>query len=534
MSETRLHEVTAPDGTVFEVTAPVDATEEEVLAYAKRNMPKEPVAPAQDDKPSLSSGLLGKVNMAARGATPPILGALAGATVGSPAGPKGMTLGAGLGTLAVPLADAGAAAYNYLANRKEGDFLEPMQMPSQSVSNWLNKVYPAPQTTADRVVEGGANALTSAGVQVPAAMAMKGLATSHGGKNLATTMATAPKTQVAVSAPSAAASQYVGEKTESPVLSMLAGVGTAVALQKGMPAKRTLGTGIGDSKEAWRAKSQQAYKSAKDAGVIFKAESMESLQDDLLTAADQAGYFKGLHKQIKPVLKEIKTLGESRRTLEEVDKYRQLLGSAAKNGGPDDRRIASILIEKLDNYVNESNLDDFVPISGDPKKATAALNTARDAYKTTKKVEVIEEIFERARDDAGAFYTQSGLETALRRRFKSLKGNDKLWRQFNKDEQAQITKIIRGDIPQNLLRGLGKFAPKGVVSIGSGAYLGNMMGGPAGSALLMGGGYLADNAATNMGLSKIQFLDEMIRRAESTPTQGVLAPVATRGLLSSQ
>jgi hypothetical protein len=83
-----------------------------------------------------------------------------------------------------------------------------------------------------------------------------------------------------------------------------------------------------------------------------------------------------------------------------------------------------------------------------------------------KKSEIFTDMLEDAKLDATK-YTQSGAENSMAAQLRQLAKNDKRMAMFTSDERDAIRKAAKGDIPQNLLRFFGKFAPTGVITGGA-------------------------------------------------------------------
>ena len=121
---------------------------------------------------------------------------------------------------------------------------------------------------------------------------------------------------------------------------------------------------------------------------------------------------------------------------------RKQYGAAAKSLDADERRLASIAIEKLDDFVE----------AGDSATA-GTLREGRQLWARLRKSEVIERAMERAAD------AQSGLESGLRNEFRALhKGiinGRKDMRGFSAAEKTAIRAVAQGTATTNTLRRLG-------------------------------------------------------------------------------
>jgi hypothetical protein len=259
--------------------------------------------------------------------------------------------------------------------------------------------------------------------------------------------------------------------------------------------------------------AKAAYKRAEDAGVKLSEKSFTGLKDSIVKEIGER-VDPTLHPDTTAALKRITdTTGDI--SLEKLDSLRQIASDAKGAVKPADQALAAKMVETIDEYVDGISAKDVT--RGDASGA-AALKEARSLYTRQKKGEEIAEVFRRAEIKAGANYTQSGLENALRGEFKALALNQKKLRRFNPQERAAIERVAKGGKAENALRFLGKFAPTGIVSAALGGGLGAMVVGPAGAALPLAG--LAGRAAaTRMTLRNARNVDEMVRRGPPSARQ---------------
>ena len=178
-----------------------------------------------------------------------------------------------------------------------------------------------------------------------------------------------------------------------------------------------------------------------------------------------------------------------------MDDLRQIARDAASSTDPADRRVGTIIRNKIDNFIEND-----VPSGGEA--GVEALKKARGYWSRARKGDVIEDLMFDARLDSPGTFTGAGVENAMRREFKRLaKSND--FRLFNKDEQRAILSVVEGGPFSNATRLIGKFAPTGVFSGTLGPVLGSTVGfgaagpvGLAGAAVIPAVGAVGRIAAT--------------------------------------
>lgn len=207
--------------------------------------------------------------------------------------------------------------------------------------------------------------------------------------------------------------------------------------------------------------SHAAYDLADQAGVIVSPQSWNGAVRDIARKVANEGIDPTLHPQAVAALKRFAEVANDPITFKSMDILRQIAKDAAGSNSPGERRIASIMIDKLDDYM--ANLKPGDVLKGDAELAIGALQEARSAWGRMRKGEMLEGLIERATIRAGQ-YSQSGMENALRTEFRQLAMNPKRLRGFSDEERKAIMKVARGGPVENALRLLGKFAPRGVVS----------------------------------------------------------------------
>lgn len=262
--------------------------------------------------------------------------------------------------------------------------------------------------------------------------------------------------------------------------------------------------------------SNNLYKQAEQAGLLIEPASFGNAVDDVVLAVNRAGIDKDIQPKAFAAAQRLMSAKQTgvAPSLEDMDILRQVAGGILKNPDANERRIAHIIVDKIDDFMDGLKPTDV--IAGDPNVAVKALTEARQLWSQKAKGEIIGRLFEKAKNAAGANYTSAGYETALRQKFRALADNDNAFRRFNPAEQQAILKVVRGDPVQNLMRFFGKFAPRGLFS-GGGLAAAATYGGP-----VLGGAYLAaaeggKAAATRMGLSNAEMVDALVRSGGAVP-----------------
>lgn len=227
-----------------------------------------------------------------------------------------------------------------------------------------------------------------------------------------------------------------------------------------------------------------AYQKATEAGVSIKSRPFSEMVLDVGEAMKSAGFNRKIHPKSAAAFDELVKAAGKEQSLSEVDILRQIATQAARSNEANERRMASVILGEMDRFLESLGARSTTGLRS--KEAIQALKDGRALHAALRKSETIDRLFERATNKVGANFTAAGFQTALRQEFKSLVQNDKLIRGFSQSEKDLILKVVRGGKVENVLRLVGKFAPRGVVSSTLGLGGGFAVGGPGGAAAVLG------------------------------------------------
>ena len=382
--------------------------------------------------------------IAARGAAPVAAGTVGGFMVGG-------APGALAGGLALPLAEAGTQAANVLLPQQY-----QIPSPTGAVESLLTRLgFPVPETTGERALQTGASALTGVGGQLQALPSVARTAQTEMGRGLATELSKAPTRQLAAAAPSAAVGQAVGETTGSPVAGMVAGMGTGAAF--GVGAKQP----VAPSRSEIATQASKSFEAARQAGIAFDPQKFSGNMSKIAGDLRQEGYTPTGYPKIEAAIKEL--TATTPKDFTELQALRKIIQNSQASPDAAERRLASILKEKFDDYILNAPQSDL--IGTNTKTGVAVWKQARDQYNRQMKGEIFENMLENAQLDVSKF-TQSGTENSLAQQLRQLAKNDKKMRLFTKEEQAAIKSAAKGSTVQNLLKFYGRFAPTSAIPAG--------------------------------------------------------------------
>lgn len=271
---------------------------------------------------------------------------------------------------------------------------------------------------------------------------------------------------------------------------------------------------LDDAAKGIKAKSSALYKQARDAGVVFKPESMQNLLDDIDKSLTSSGKLNArLHGDTLSIVDELKTaVKQNDFGLEELDQYRQLLGDVVskntdiKGANPDAMKALSA-IDTIDDAINKISGKDII---GGDDKAIGLLKEGRKEWRKFRKFESISNIIKNADGDPNKI--KSGL-TRFINKPKNLRG-------FNQEEIKALKIAAQNSKPEKIFKALGRFgidAGNVFLPVVSGG-LGAISGVSAPTAVLVGTGTVTRQLNKLLGRAKAE---EVLKLIESGNTQAI-------------
>lgn len=229
----------------------------------------------------------------------------------------------------------------------------------------------------------------------------------------------------------------------------------------------------------------------------------------------EEGIDAGLHPKLTAVFNALTKKIGSAMDAKELHKIRRTIGIATESRERDEARIARILRDSFDDFVEN--------LPGTPEWVKA-----RGLYIQARKAETMEEAINRAGNAA------SGLENGLRIEFTKLLNNARKIRGFSREERAAMQAIVDGDFTTNTLKKIGKFglgSGRQSTAIGAtiGAVTGASVAGAPGTAAALLGATAAQKGAERNTLRAAETLRALIAGARPEPAQRIEG-TATRTL----
>lgn len=195
--------------------------------------------------------------------------------------------------------------------------------------------------------------------------------------------------------------------------------------------------------EGLREAASGLYAKAREMGGELSEGQVSAMTKGISARINEAGFDRQLHTRVAAVVDRL-TSETGPKSLQEMEILRRVAGNAAASLQPDERRIASQIIDAIDDAVDDMG------------GGSAALGAARETWSRLRRMETIDEAITKAglTDDFAA---------GLRNQFKILLRNPRRLRGFSEAQKAAIRAVAMGGPVSNGLRHLGKLlSPTGI------------------------------------------------------------------------
>lgn len=533
------YRITGPDGATYDITAPDGASEQEIMDYVQRNagmmkQPDQKPAEVGPQEPPAVAPRMGREDMSAYESykdSPdavlqrnPILSTLRDATTGA----------AGIG---IPFADEMLGGLRTPIEAVSGAITG--EDSGKSILDRIKDSYERGLSKERKVVK---DAEANSPVATTVGSIAGGMATAGQARRGGLTLLNAAKPTIGSMAlrgggeGAAYGGAYgfgAGEGTEDRLVKGGVGAGIGAATGGGLGAisgkmaQNVANKTIPNSPQL-KAAANAAYKEADQAGLVISPQSFSDKVDDIAVMLRNEGLDKTIHPKATAALVRLTEAQGGSPALSEIDTLRRVVRSAGASQDASERRLASMMTEKLDDWVN--NLKPADVVSGDALKATSALNKGRDLWQRMRKTEMIDDAVKRATNRAASTGSGGNLDNAIRQNIRAILDNPKKARGFTQQEREMMEKVVKGGSMQNLARWVGKLSPEGNGLMMTLHAIGGYSSGGA-SLPLAAVGYGAKKAADAATPRNVDSLLRVVRSGGALP-QGQLT-AAQRGLLQS-
>jgi hypothetical protein len=257
----------------------------------------------------------------------------------------------------------------------------------------------------------------------------------------------------------------------------------------------------------------QAYQKVHSMGLELKPQPVETLA----TQIEQELSNKGITpRNAGPIYDALGTLKNPPAgaviTSRGFDNLRKEMVQATQSSDGSMRTGGGTVIGALDNYL--ANLPQSHVISGDAQAAAAQFKIARENFKATKRMNIVEGKENLGELNSATANAGQNADNAMRQSFKQMIRPDKYGKTlaekegFNAEEIASINQIARGGPVNNTLRFLGKLAPTDTGKITANAIAGHFTGGMSliGSAGALAAKLIADHVTKQRAASLLDLV----------------------------
>lgn len=254
--------------------------------------------------------------------------------------------------------------------------------------------------------------------------------------------------------------------------------------------------------------SREIYKQIDDLGAVVNSKRVNGIVSRLTKAAENEGFNRRIHPKVHAALREFQTIRNTDQPLSKLDTLRRVAQSAASSAEPDEARLGTIMLRHIDDSMDSLNGSDF---SGGHKAPVGAMyRDARQLWSRARKSELLNEAFEKARNQA------SGFENGLRTQFRSILNNKKRSRGFTEEELDAMRKVVRGGPVENVAKAIGKFGFSEDQAVrmlmpSLGVAGGAAIGGPAGAVAVPVIGQVSRSLSQKLTRNNAQLADDIVR-----------------------
>ena len=491
--------VTAPNGKEYIVTAPEGATQDEILAYAKKNYAEaaEPSAESRTVKQEIArqAGLAGRAIY--EGFTAPATMALEGV--------KG--------------------AYNLAAQAIGSESRMPSVAAAQS--RMLTQAgLPEPETFGERAAQAAMQGMVGTGAMQALPRTVAGIPTTPLTANLERQI---PAAAVAGGVAQPAA-ETVKKLTDSDLAATLVGFGAgALGAQVGgkVGAKLAAEPIPVVTIDEIRQRAARAYTRVEDMGITLNQNGANNLFNRITTDLKDANFLPENAASVQTVLNRYaKIIGRGDVSFNDVDQMRQMAGTLLSSNDANVRRLAKVMSSSIDNYLASLTPANVSAGAGRVDEAVATILEARKDWRNQARASQLEQILDIA--EVKALNPNISESEAIRKGFINLAANQNRLKLFTPNEQAAIRRVASGGGLDSLLSFAARFNPERSTLVSTGTIAG-VAAKPEYALPIAVGGFTADRLQNYLRQQAAQQAISGLLTGATPPPAPNMAP---RGLLT--
>lgn len=255
--------------------------------------------------------------------------------------------------------------------------------------------------------------------------------------------------------------------------------------------------------ESLAEKADAAFNAAEQANVLFKPKQFVDKMTDIGVELRSKGYTPNAYPMVTDVLKELQN-PTMPKDFTELQALREMISGAQSSNIPKERRLATILKNKFDDYVINAPEEALTVGS---KEGVQAWKEGRDVWSKLAKSETFTNMIDKAELNE----SKKSVDMYLRDKMLALASNDDKMRLFTPEEQKAIRQVAEGSGTQNMLSALGKTSLRNILGTGAGSLIGFALGGPVGAAVAPAITAGSKYAASKLRKSELEKLAAYIR-----------------------
>ena len=380
---------------------------------------------------------------------------------------------------------------------------------------------PEPETGAERAAQVGMQALTSAGGM--AAIAPKSIF----GADLVRQLPAATVAPMAAQPVAEITKEVTGSDLAATIAAL--GVSGAVGKYTGDVAGRIAAgkqptTTMADVQQ----KASRAYTKVSDQGIEISSQNATSLVDKIKTRLDAVDYIPENAAPVANILNKYESiLQRGNITFDNIEQMRRLANNLKSNPDKNIRRLASEMVDSIDDHVAALSPKDVVSGAGGIDLAVKTIMEARKDFRNLSRASTLQNVLDIA--ETKALNPTASESELIRQGFITLAANKSKMNLFSKDEQNAIKAVVKGSSLDPLLTLMAKFNPQRSQIMAGGAFAGSIAK-PEIAIPIAAAGFGADKL---QALLRRQSAEKAMSGLLTGTTPGPQPSYYTRGLLST-
>jgi hypothetical protein len=256
--------------------------------------------------------------------------------------------------------------------------------------------------------------------------------------------------------------------------------------------------------------SRGVYKELDDSGVSLQPKAFKGMVNRINQAVRKSGFDEDLTPKTASVLRRLESELGTAPTLTQVDTLRKVAQNAAKSLEPADAALGSIIVDNIDSFLDIVSPTAFKKGTLTAAEITPKFKVARELWGRARRSELINESFEKAKNQA------SGFENGLVTQFRSILNNKKKSRFFKKGEIEAMQQVVRGTTTGNIAKVIGRLGfteghATNILGGLAGSAAGAAVGGPIGAVAVPVIGQVSRKLAQKLTRKNAEFADTVIR-----------------------